>query len=76
MIDPFSLKRRPDQTSYTLNQLLAEMQGMKRSIRVISDDKRGMIIIGEQPVNPDTGKPYPFGIATYKVSGDRLIKEV
>ena len=72
MFDPFSLKRRPDQTSYSLNQILAELRSLRRSIKVMSDDRKNVIIIGEQPVNPATGRPYTFGIHTYAVKGDRL----
>lgn len=72
MITPFGLKRRPDQTTFSLNgmeRLLVEMQS---TIRVTSKDKKHVIIIGEQPLNPATNKPYIFGIKKYTVKGDRL----
>lgn len=71
-ITPFMLRHRPDQTSFTINQLLNKVDSMGGSIKVMSNDKKNVIIIGEQPVNPSTGKPYSFGIHTYKVLGDRL----
>ena len=75
MIDPFMLRKRPDQTSYQLNNMIAELASMKRSIKIMSDDGRSAIIIGNgQPIDPDTGKPYPFGIYKYQVLGDRLVK--
>lgn len=72
MIDPFSLRHRPDQTSYALNQLLDSMDELKRSVKVMSDDRKNVIIIGNQPINPATGRPYSFGIHTYEIKGDRL----
>lgn len=72
MFDSFSLKKRPDQTVYKLNDIAEVLQGMKRTIRVVSDDNKNVIIIGNQPVNPATGKPYSFGIHTYEIKGDRL----
>ena len=33
---------------------------------------KNVIIIGNQPVNPQTGSPYSFGIHTYEIKGDRL----
>lgn len=71
-IDPFMLRARPDQVSYSINELLSRLDEMNRSVRVMSDDKKNVIIIGEQPVNPATGKPYSFGIHTYEIKGDRL----
>lgn len=72
MIDPFMLRKRPDQTSYQLNNMMNELAVMRKSVRIMSDDNKNVIIIGNQPVNPSTGKPYSFGIHTYKVLGDRL----
>lgn len=71
MFDSFSLKRRPDQTSYNLNKIVKKLEGMENTIRVVSKDRKGVIIIGEQPDRT-------FGIKQYKVKGDRLelIKEV
>lgn len=68
----YDLKRRPDQTVYALNDLATQLAAMKNSIRVVSEDKSSIIIIGTQPIDPNTKKPYPFGIHTYKVKGDRL----
>lgn len=67
-----SFRHRPDQTVYTLNEMLDKLSRMESSIRVTSEDKKSIIIIGNQPVNPSTGKPFSFGIHTYKVLGDRL----
>lgn len=72
MITAYSLKRRPDQTVFTLNQALRQLENMQQSIKVLSADGKQVIIIGEQPVNPETKKPYPFGIRTYNIKGDRL----
>jgi len=72
MFDSFSPKKRPDQTVYKLNDIAEVLQGMKRTIRVVSDDNKNVIIIGNQPINPATGKPYSFGIHTYEIKGDRL----
>lgn len=68
----YDLKHRPDQTVHSLNELLEQLSSMQNSIRVISNDKKNVIIIGNQPINPNTGKPYSFGIHTYRVLGDRL----
>ena len=68
----YSLKYRPDQTVYTLNQLMDKVNSLDSSIKVLSEDKSAIIIIGNQPTNPSTGKPYSFGIHTYRVLGDRL----
>lgn len=68
----YDLKHRPDQTVHSLNELLEQLSSMRNSIRVISNDKKNVIIIGNQPINPNTGKPYSFGIHTYRVLGDRL----
>lgn len=72
MIDPFMLRRRPDQTSMELNGMLAKLRSMEKSIKVMSEDKKTLIVIGNQPINPNTGKPYSFGIHTYRTKGDRL----
>ena len=66
------LRHRPDQTVWSLNEMKDEIAHMKHSIRILSEDKSNVIIIGNQPINPSTGKPYSFGIHTYKVLGDRL----
>lgn len=70
--DPFMLRGRPDQTSALLNEMLGRLDTMQNTIRVVSKDKENVIIIGEQPVDPATGKPYSFGIHTYRIKGDRL----
>lgn len=76
MFTPFTLKRRPDQTSYSLNQLASKLQEMEGSIKVISSDRKNVIIIGNgHPIDPKTKKPYPFGIRKYRISGDRLTLE-
>ena len=68
----FMLRGRPDQTVETINAALDLLEGMQSSIRIVSKDKKNVIIIGEQPVNPSTGLPYSFGIHTYEIKGDRL----
>lgn len=70
--DSWMLKHRPDQTVDQLNQMQDQLDLMRSSIRIVSKDKKNVIIVGEQPVNPSTGKPYSFGIHTYKLLGDRL----
>lgn len=70
--DSWMLKHRPDQTVDQLNQMQDQLALMQSSIRLVSKDKKNVIIVGEQPVNPSTGKPYSFGIHTYKLLGDRL----
>lgn len=70
--DAFMLRGRPDQTSALLNEMLDRLNSLEHSIRVVSKDKKNVIIIGEQPVNPSTGLPYSFGIHTYRIKGDRL----
>lgn len=71
--DPFMLRARPDQTSAELNEMLDRLNALQSSIRVVSKDKRSCIIIGEgHPVDPNTGRPYSFGIRKYRISGDKL----
>lgn len=60
-------KYRPDQTVETINEMLDRLDGLASSIRIVSNDKKNVIIIGNQPVNPSTGKPYSFGIHTYQI---------
>lgn len=75
MISPFTswgLSHRPDQTVDTLNEMLEQITEMKSQLRIVSKDKKNVIIIGNQPVNPQTGRPYSFGIHTYEIKGDRL----
>lgn len=70
--DAYMLTYRPDQTVDELNEMLDRLNLMQSSIRIVSKDKKNVIIIGEQPVNPSTGQPYSFGIHTYQLLGDRL----
>lgn len=72
MISSWDLRNRPDQTVRTLNDALNVLSGMRKSIKIISEDNKNVIIIGNQPTDPSTGKPYSFGIHTYKILGDRL----
>lgn len=72
MITPDMLKKRPDQVAYQLNVILDELDDMKRSIVLKSEDGSVIMILGQQPINPATNKPYPFGIHQYRVLGDRL----
>lgn len=75
MIDRFTsraMRRIPDQHTYGLNQLAQDVKGMKSSLRITSEDGSVMIIIGNQPINPTTRKPYEFGVWKYAVKGDRL----
>ena len=81
MISKFTsngLHRAPDQTVYRLNEIRQQIARSRSFIPVISKDGKDVIIIGEQPINPTTKKPYPFGIRRYAVKGDRfeLIGEV
>jgi len=71
--DPFMLRARPDQTSAELNEMLDRLNALQSSIRVVSKDKKNVIIIGEgHPVDPNTGRPYSFGIRKYRIRGDKL----
>lgn len=70
--DSWMFAHRPDQMVDQLNQMQDQLDLMRSSIRIVSKDKKNVIIIGEQPVNPSTGQPYSFGIHTYKLLGDRL----
>lgn len=75
MIDKFTssgMRHAPDQTVYRMNELRQQMESNKGSIRVVSEDGDDIIVIGNQPINPATHKPYPFGIRKYAVKGDRL----
>lgn len=75
MISKFTshgMRKAPDQTSYGLNQLRQEVAAAKASLRITSEDGKNVIIIGNQPINPATKKPYGFGIRKYAVKGDRL----
>lgn len=75
MIQKFTslgMRRAPDQTSFQLNELRQQMESNRGSIRVVSEDGKNVIIIGNQPINPTTKKPYNYGINRYAVKGDRL----
>lgn len=75
MISKFTsnaLRRSPDQTVYGFNQLRQEVAATRSSLRLWSEDGKDVIIIGNQPINPATRKPYGFGIRKYAVKGDRL----
>lgn len=72
MITPDMLKKRPDQIAYQLNVILDKLDDMKNSIVLKSEDGSVIIILGQQPIDPATNKPYPFGIGNYRVKGDRL----
>ena len=75
MVDRFTsraMRRAPDQTVYGLNQLAQDIKGIKSSLRILSEDGSVIIVIGNQPINPTTKKPYEFGIKRYAVKGDRL----
>ena len=76
MITSYMLRNRPDQTVGEINRIIRTLKNMESSITVISNDRKYAIIIGEdQPINPNTGKPYPFGIYKYRISGSKLILE-
>ena len=75
MISKFTshgMRHSPDQTAYGLNELRQEVAAARASLRIVSKDGKDVIIIGNQPINPTTKKPYPFGINRYAVKGDRL----
>lgn len=78
MIDRFTsrgLRKAPDQTVFNLNELASQLRGERGSFRIVSADGSAMIVIGNQPMDPDTRKPYPFGVRRYIVKGDRLIPD-
>lgn len=66
------MRQAPDQTTFRLNEMRRQMELNRGTIRVVSEDGKDVIIIGNQPINPTTKKPYPFGINRYAVKGDRL----
>lgn len=72
MITSEMFKKRPDQTAYQINLILDRLETMENTIMVRSRNRDRVIIIGEQPIDPSTRKPYPFGIHTYEIKGDRL----
>lgn len=78
MIDRFTsnaMRRTPDQHTYGLNQLASELKGMKSSLRILSEDGSVIIVIGNQPMDPTTKKPYGFGVRKYLVKGDTLVPD-
>ena len=66
------MRRAPDQTTFRLNEMRQQMEAARSSIRLTSSDGKNVIIMGCQPIDPTTKKPYPFGIRKYKVKGDEL----
>lgn len=72
MFTPYNLKSRPDQTTRELNKMQDAIAAMEGSLQIRSADGQHVIIIGNQPINPSTKKPYDFGINKYKILGDRL----
>lgn len=75
MISKFTshgMRKAPDQTVFGLNELRQEVAAARSSLRIVSSDGKNVIIIGNQPIDPTTKKPYPFGINRYAVKGDRL----
>lgn len=78
MIDRFTsnaMRRTPDQHAFGLNQLASELEGIKSSLRILSEDGSVIIVIGNQPMDPATKKPYGFGVRRYLVKGDRLVPD-
>lgn len=69
---PYNLSHRPDQTVDNLNKMADRIEGFTKSVKIKSEDGSSVIIIGNQPINPATHKPYDFGINKYKIKGDRL----
>jgi len=75
MIQKFTsngMRQAPDQTVFRLNEMRQNLSRSRSTIAVVSKDGKNVIIIGEQPINPTTKKPYDFGINRYAVKGDRL----
>lgn len=78
MIDRFTsrgMRQIPDQHTYGLNQLASDIKGIKSSLRILSEDGSAIIVIGNQPMDPATKKPYGFGVRRYLVKGDRLVPD-
>lgn len=69
---PFMLHGRPDQTAYQLNVILDQLDSMRESIVLKSKDDNVIMVLGNQPIDQSTGKPFSFGIHTYRTLGDRL----
>ena len=75
MISKFTshgMRKAPDQTVFGLNELRQEVAAARSSLRIVSSDGKNVIIIGNQPIDPTTKKPYEFGIKCYAVKGDRF----
>lgn len=75
MISKFTshgMRKAPDQMVYGLNELRQEVAAARSSLRIVSEDGKNVIIIGNQPIDPTTKRPYAFGINRYAVKGDRL----
>ena len=72
MITSEMFKKRPDQTAYQINVILDKLDEMGHSIVLKSEDGSVIMVLGVQPMNPATRRPYPFGIHQYRVKGDRL----
>lgn len=75
MISKFTshgMRKAPDQTVFGMNELRQQLAAARSSLRIVSEDGKNVIIIGNQPINPTTRKPYDFGINRYAVKGDRL----
>ena len=75
MISKFTshgMRKAPDQTVFGMNELRQQMAAARSSLRLVSEDGKNVIIIGNQPIDPTTKRPYPFGINRYAVKGDRL----
>lgn len=78
MIDRFTssaMRRIPDQHTYGLNQMAQDIKEIKSSLRILSEDGSAIIVIGNQPMDPATKKPYGFGVRRYLVKGDRLVPD-
>lgn len=66
------MRRAPDQTTFRLNKMANSLDSLNKSLTLKSEDGSVIIVIGQQPINPTTHKPYEFGIWKYAVKGDRL----
>lgn len=75
MISKFTshgMRKAPDQTVFGMNELRQQMAAARSSLRLVSEDGKDVIILGNQPIDPSTKKPYAFGIKKYAIKGDRL----
>lgn len=75
MISKFTshgMRHSPDQTVYGMNELRQQMAAARSSLRLVSEDGKDVIILGNQPIDPSTKRPYAFGIKKYAIKGDRL----